>query len=309
MPVTLQYQTFSASIPASGHNWGSNDADNIAPQTDSVLKSWVAACNANANNATKQITVLRDINSALVPATSRGWVLRLLNTASIGFVASFLAVATGDATSDRWEYRIMNGTTGNLGWTDNTANNGYGTFTSVLGSALTNTQWLSYSSKGGTAKDYIIAYSTDNAQEFFSFNWRHNPGDTSLTGGFLIFKDNNNNWITVATQGNGTTYGVATVANNFYTPVNILSTPVFNNTRLGRVVFFPTVTTGVIPATGASIDIGANGENIPDPYILAAHPQLLMTDTNTTRFNFGGELIANARSFYGIHRYYYVVEI
>lgn len=309
MPVTLQYQTFSASVPASGHNWGSNNPDNVATQINDVLTSWIAACNAKANNATKQITILRDINNALVPATSRGWVLRILNTATIGFITSFLAVASGDSTSDRWEYRIMNGTTGNLGWTDNASNNGYGTFTTVLGSSLTNQQWLSYSSKGGVSKDYIIAYSTDDNQEFFSFNWRHNPGDTNLSGGFIIFKDNNNNWMTVATNGSGTTYGVATVANNFYTPVNILSTPVFSNARLGRVVFFPTVTTGIVPATGASIEIGANGENIPDSYVLAAHPQLLMTDTNSSRFNFGGELVANNRSFYGIHRFFYVVEI
>lgn len=307
MPVTIQYQTFSASVPTGGHDWGSNNPDNIAPQIDTVLKSWITTCNANSNNATKQITILRDINNAIAPATSRGWVLRTNITSTIGLIVSFQAKTTANSY-DAYDYRILNGTTGNFGWSDTASNNGYGTFNSTLGSAFTDTAWFAYSSKGGSSKDYIIAYSTDNAQEFFTLNWKLGGTDTSWMAGFIIFKDNNNNWMSVATNSSGTTYTVATISNNFYTPCNAFIPNIFTNSRLYRPIFTPTVTSGIIPGTGVSVDIAVNGANIPDSNLLVAHPNVFFTDSNTTRFNFGGELTVNSRIFYGIHRYYWVVE-
>lgn len=276
MPVSVEYQNFSLAT----YNWKSTDSGNAPLQINSKLDAWVAAVNANAVNASKQVTVLRDPLDST--GTRTGWVIRFADGTQPGFMLHFAStIASGNSTSGaRAELFPISG------WTDNTTNDGYGGIASVVSSDPS----LGWYISGGQA-EFIIASSTDSGEEFFILGWNM-ANNTSHRDVIAIFKDTNGNW---AFEGDdiGTRYGI------------------MQNTQLGSLQAITSIQ--AIPISGhlsklAFIAAGtySGGTDASDRLVYPAHPKLWMA--SATAFGFGAYYTANSRQFFGISQYDWVVE-
>ena len=277
MPTTIEYQLFSAL----NYDWKSLASSNAALQIDSKLKAWVTACNANAGNASKQITVLRDPNSST--GTRTGWVIRFTDGTQPGFMFHFAnTIASGNSASGaRVDYFPLSG------WTDNTANDGYGGITGAV-SSDTSIGWYIT----GVAAEFIIASSTDANQEFFAVGWNM-ANNISYRDCFIFFKDTNNNWVGQANRSTSKRGVVQNPQKGLQAITALQVPPITSPLHLSRLAF---ISNGTY----------AGGEDTSQRLVYPAHPKLW--SANTTKFSFGGYYAANGRVFYGITHQNWVVE-
>lgn len=276
MAVTVEYQNF----PSGTYDWKSTDAANAPLQINSRLDTWVAAVNANGVNSAKQVTVLRDPGDST--GTRVGWVIQFTDGTQPGFMLHFASqIASGNTTS---------GARADLfpisGWTDNTANDGYGGIASVVSFDLSIGWYIS-----GAQAEFIIASSTDPGEEFFILGWSM-ANNIAYRDVIAIFKDSNGNWAVEGDDG-PSKYGIV------------------QNTQLGTLQDISSIQ--VIPigshlAKLAFISAGtySGGEDASDRLVYPAHPKLWMA--SGTAFGFGSFYTANSRDFYGISQFDWVVE-
>jgi hypothetical protein len=189
----MDYQAWTSAE----YNWLDKTTATSAPlQINDKLVAWVAAVNANASNATKQITIEKG------PANSTstnyvGWVIKLASASSGStFYASFFSNSTAQATVSF-----------DSGWTAGTGNGGYGAFTAPSSSIPT-----AYFYTSGQAAEFAIGSETENGKEFFCLAWKASA-TANYSGTFLVFKDSNGEWA-------GYTYTTSNTYGTFYLPTN-----------------------------------------------------------------------------------------
>lgn len=276
MPVSVEYQNFASGT----YDWKSTDAANAPLQINSKLDTWVAAVNANAVNASKQVTVLRDPLDST--GTRTGWVIRFTDGTQPGFMLHFAnTIASGNSTAGaRAELFQISG------WTDDTTNDGYGAIASVV-SSDTGIGWYI---SGGQA-EFIIASSTDSGEEFFILGWNM-ANSTSYRDVLAIFKDTNGNWAFEGDDGGGR-YGIVqnTQLGSLQAITSIQSIPI--SSHLAKLAFI---------AAGTY----SGGTDASDRLVYPAHPKLWMAQS--TAFGFGTYYTANSRQFFGISYIDWVVE-
>lgn len=275
MPVVVEYQFFSQI----NYDWNSNNAANAPLQIDTKLKAWVTAVNANTGNSAKQITVENDIASST--GTRRGWVIRFTDGVGPGFMLHFANnIASGNTTSGaRCEFFTQ------AGWTDNSANDGYGDITGVVASDISLGWYIS-----GGQSEFIIASSADANQEFFILGWNQ-ANSTVYRDSIAIFKGQNNRWCATCNDGGNESGIVQNPELGLQAITGIQSTPVANN--LAKLAFI----------SGGTYSGGQNSSN---RLVYPAHPKLWMSSGSS--FNFGSYYAANSRAFFGVAQNNWVVE-
>ena len=164
------------------------------PSLQAEVDAWITAVNGNASNTGRQITREKGYQDATVGTTGN----------QKGFV--FSAGANSNTEKGYLSWLIGSASdvvtiTASADWTDDTSNNGYGSFVTSGGGYNDSSSHM----RSGVDIDYIIAYDTTDGQEFYcqGVNYDNNG---SHDGGFTIWKAENGEWVF---EGNdGTTYNV-----------------------------------------------------------------------------------------------------
>lgn len=199
MAVSVEYQAWTSV----NYNWLDKTTATSAPlQINDKLDAWVAAVNANASNANKQITVERDPSNS-TSANFVGWVIKLAsNSANATTYAAFFtntasALTLGSYTS----------------WTAGTANGGYGT---LAGNSSVNVS--STFKTSGSSAEFLVATETTDTEEFFCVAWKTDSTSVSSSSGcLLLFKDTAGEWVVLGATA-GSIYG------SFYLPTHTTPT-------------------------------------------------------------------------------------
>ncbi len=259
MAVALEYQTWASA----DYNWADGTTASKPPQQiQQKLAAWVAAVNANAVNASKQITILKTPSDSTL-ANYIGWNLSLASGASGStFYASLYSSSTTNLNC-----RFS------AGWTNDGTNGGYGT---VTGGTSVDTSIAWYTS--AQTAEFAIATETAAGEEFFLLGWRL-ATNTSYSDQLVIFKDINGEWAAAFSDG-----GV--VVGTFYMPVHTTPQRQYGcqiDTAWGsQTGYVDTLTLtsngsfGYVPATGNSFTGSVS----------AASPNLFMTGS-TGNYGFG----------------------
>jgi hypothetical protein len=160
-------------------------------QIDGKLTTWIAAVNANASNATKQITIEKGVASG-TSANFVGWVLKLASASSGATTyAAFYSNSTTAITAGTYS-----------SYTAGTANGGYGTL--ATGSGIVGGTFQT----SANAAEFLVATETADGEEFFCIGYKTSTA-TGGQGCFLIFKDTAGEWAVyamVAATGYGSFY-------------------------------------------------------------------------------------------------------
>lgn len=259
MAVTMDYQAWTSSL----YNWLDKTTATSAPlQINDKLDAWVASVNANASNASKQITVERDPSNS-TSANFVGWVIKLASpNAGSTFYASLYSNATTAATASF-----------HAGWTASTTNGSYGTQTNPT-STTTGVAWYT----SGQNAEFAVATETQDGQEFFCLGWKVGT-NTSYSGTFLLFKDTGGEWA-----------GLAYVANSpfgtFWLPTHSTPTRQYGvglvtiAADLGLTLdplILKVASTTYYPAAGNSVTLS----------VTPASPNLLASNLGSVGFSFG----------------------
>lgn len=283
MVVTDKY--FSA--PIADYDWNGTTASDIMPILQVELEAWIASCNSNGGNINKQLTLLKGY--ADNTGNTRGWVIQCgYGDGTNNFVFAFLQNTAATNSTSAGSYRILD----DANYTNDSGNNGYGTFGSTL-FTTSSVGWYT----SGTASDFIVAYSSDANQEFFSMGWNHQNGGASYQDGFIIFKDQNDRW-GVITCDSSSVKGVYQ-QNTSYNLIEVdRITDSFDSGYLmrGRFLPFSSAMTGLGFSPGNKVDVAS----------YFAHPQLYVCDG--VDFRLGGHLTDGTNNFFGLMQYYFVLE-
>lgn len=233
MAVTLEYQAWTST----DYNWLDKTTATSAPlQINDKLDAWVAAVNANASNANKQITVRKDPTDS-TSANFIGWVIELSSsTPGAGpFYVRFYSSSTGNINF-----------TASAGWANDGSNGGYG---ATSGNTASDTS-ITWATSGVTA-EFSIAADSANGVEFLCLGWRLNNANAT-SDQLLLFKDSNGEWASLFSDG-GVTVGCYYMADN---PTPAINYSVIANAigpvgtgYLSRLVLANNSTT-YLPATG-----------------------------------------------------------
>lgn len=275
MPVNVEYQLFGAGV----YDWKSLDSTNAPLQINAKLNTWVAACNANVVNESKQITVERDPSSST--GTRTGWVIRFNDDVGPGFMLHFASQLTSGNSTSGARCQLFE----QSGWTDNTANDGYGGITNVISSDITIGWYMS-----ATASEFIIAQSTDPGEEFFILGWNQ-ANSNAYRDVIAIFKDTNGRWAVECDDG-GSRFGV-------------VQNPEFELQAITGIQAMP-ITLHLARLAFISNGAYTGGTDASNRLVYPAHPKIWMA--NGTNFNFGGYYTANSREFLGVSQFDWVIE-
>jgi hypothetical protein len=260
MAISVDYQVWTNT----GYNWlDKTTPTGAALQINDKLVAWVAAVNANASNATRQVTIKKGPADS-TSANFVGWVIECASPNPGGtFYPHLYSNSATAATAGVQET-----------WTFNTANGGYGT-PGGSGDGRTNATWNATAS---VSAEFAVATDSTNGQEFFALGWRHS--DATNNGCLCIFKDNNGDWAGAGTL-NGTNYG------SFYMPVHTTPKRAFgiavaDTTSLTagsayRLAIRMNSVTGFLPTAGTEYTSAVSSTN----------PDALCTNSSTTGFAFG----------------------
>lgn len=278
MPVNVEYQVFSSL----NYDWKSLATEQAAFQIDSKLKAWVAACNANPGNSSKQITVHRDPASST--GTRTGWTIRFADGVLPGFMFHFASQITSGSSISGARAELFDTSQ----WTDNTSNSGYGGIGTII-SSDTGIGWCI----SGAAAEFIVAQSSDPGQEFFVLSWNM-ANSTAYRDVFAFFKDKNDNWACEWDDG-GVRYGIAQNPQKGLQRISLIqAAPITSPFHLSKLCF-------------VSDGIYSGGEDASERLVYPAHPKLWFA--STTNFGFGSYYAGNGREFIGLSYFDWVVEI
>lgn len=182
MAVTVEYQSWLSGA----YNWLDKTTATSAPlQIDEKLSAWIAAVNANASNATRQLSIKKGPS----------------NSTSTNFIGWVIELASSTTGAGPFYVRFYTSTTTNLiytasaAWTDNGTNGGYGQSSGNTSNSSSNSFYTS-----AQLAEFSIATETANGQEFFCLGWRQ-ASNNSYSYAILIAKDKNGEWATLQLPG------------------------------------------------------------------------------------------------------------
>lgn len=181
MAPTIKWQRWEAAA----YDWQGTDPTDALPSLEAELDAWIAAINAHAGNAGKQITKMRGAADSTADNYA-GLVLRYGANGNTEYAYSHYGTR-GSTSSRSWSI--------GTGYTDDTSVGGYGTISG--GMSDTSVSWR----KNGYDADWLVVYDTTEGQEFFSFGPRLGGSSNAYMDGFTIFKSHSANWCFVSADG------------------------------------------------------------------------------------------------------------
>lgn len=271
MAVVLEYQAWTSA----NYNWLDKTTSTSAPvQINDKLTAWIAAVNANASNASKQITVEKGITAG-TSANFVGWTLKLGSAAAnaVTYIGFFSNAANSVFMGN---YQT---------WTSSTSNGGYGTFS---GASSTNTG--AQFNTSANAVEFVVATETLDTEEFFCLGYKTSSSSaSSASGSLLVFKDTAGEWA-VCIDNSGSNYG------SFYMPTHTTPQRQYN-----------VAVTGFGASQGAAIDpvvlrAGGTGSfpaanNFFTTCSVAKSPHLYASPGTAVAYQFGRYVtLANGRT-------------
>ncbi len=257
MAVTVEYQSWDSAT----YSWLDNSTSTAAPQQiNDKLTTWITAVNANASNANRQVTLVKSPASS-TSAAFVGWTLKFdSNTSGSPFWVKL-------HTTTSVNIACYFGTT----YTDDGSSGGYGL---TGGTAVSDTSVLYASS--ATSGEFVVASETANGEEFFAISWRIGS-DTAKSDCLLIFKDTNNEWAGVFTDGATVTAGTLYMTQHT-TPARTMSVQFFVNYNASSTALAPFQlwTNGGLPAAN----------NYYTAFVMPKSPSLYLAGSSTN-YSFG----------------------
>jgi hypothetical protein len=192
MTVAFDYQAWSSA----SYNWlDSADPGAVTQQITAKLNAWIAAVNANASNASKQITLLKGPTDS-TSANYRGWSLKF-DSSSSG--ATFYTRLHTTSTDNLY---VVFGE----GWSDDGSQGGYGAITGTFSADGS----ISFYTSGQIA-EFAIASETTDGEEFICVGWRL-ANNYIYSDCLIFFKDSEGEWAGFLTDTGGPTAGTIYVA-------------------------------------------------------------------------------------------------